>query len=82
MEKAETDAKTAYKVNNNGQDMPDDEIKEVRRAHKKRLKDQILAIEVLRRSDKKRYGNLLIEMGNDYVMGTNTLTLRKGNWNY
>ena len=71
MEKAETDANVAYQVNNNGQDMPDDKIKEVRRAHKKYLKDQILAMEVLQRSDKRRYGNLLIEMGNNYVMGQN-----------
>jgi hypothetical protein len=54
-----------------GTDMTDEEQKEQVRLIKKELREEIVATAILKRADKKRYGNLLIHMKNNYLMGNN-----------
>ena len=56
-------------VKENGREMSEDEAKDAKRVARKKLKEEILAIAVLKRADKKRYGNLLIHLSNSYLLG-------------
>eukprot|EP00557_Chaetoceros_sp_GSL56_P004583 CAMPEP_0176503500 /NCGR_PEP_ID=MMETSP0200_2-20121128/15397_1 /TAXON_ID=947934 /ORGANISM="Chaetoceros sp., Strain GSL56" /LENGTH=435 /DNA_ID=CAMNT_0017902797 /DNA_START=426 /DNA_END=1731 /DNA_ORIENTATION=- len=53
----------------NGVIMPDDMINEQTRIIKKQLREEIAATAIIKRADKKRYGNLQIQMKNSYLMG-------------
>ena len=47
------------------------EKNELKTIAKKSLKEQILAMAILKRADKRRYGNLKIGLKNDYLLGKN-----------
>lgn len=64
------EAMRAYKEENKVE-MPSDQQAEQTRVIKKQLKEEIMATAILRRVDKRRYGNLLINMKNNYLMGNN-----------
>lgn len=53
----------------NGLPMPDEVIQEQFRIIKKRLQEEIVATAIMKRADKKRYGNLQIQMKNNFLMG-------------
>eukprot|EP00557_Chaetoceros_sp_GSL56_P002970 CAMPEP_0176488714 /NCGR_PEP_ID=MMETSP0200_2-20121128/6868_1 /TAXON_ID=947934 /ORGANISM="Chaetoceros sp., Strain GSL56" /LENGTH=957 /DNA_ID=CAMNT_0017885739 /DNA_START=340 /DNA_END=3216 /DNA_ORIENTATION=- len=55
----------------NGMEMPDSMVCEQTRLIKKKLRDEIIATAILKRADKKRYGNLQIQMKNSFLMGNN-----------
>jgi hypothetical protein len=48
-----------------------EETEEINDLIKKALKEEILAIALLKRADKKRYGNLQIGLNNSYLLGHN-----------
>ena len=51
--------------------MPEDKVKEQKAIAKKDLKEGIVAMTVLKRADKGRYGNLQISLKNAYLLGGN-----------
>ena len=59
--------KTAYAVNNSGSIMPVDEEEEERRVQEDILKEEIAAMALIKRSDKIRYGSLLIQLKNGFL---------------
>jgi hypothetical protein len=70
LEKGLVEAKTQYQQRHSV-DMPEEESKEQVRLIKKKLREEIMATAILKRADKKRYGNLLIHIKNNYLMGNN-----------
>ena len=54
----------------NKKEMDADEEKETEVVETRKLKERILAMTVLKRTDKKRYGNLQIGLKNKYLLGT------------
>jgi hypothetical protein len=68
-------AKAKYSVVNVSDGTPgmmsDDQVKEQTAIAKKALKEEIVAMVVLKRADKKRYGNLQISLKNSYLLGKN-----------
>ena len=68
------DEKFTYGVANTSADstrttMPHDKVKEEKAVAKKDLKEEIVAMEILKRADKMRYGNLQISLKNSYLLG-------------
>jgi hypothetical protein len=59
----------ASSVEKTGTVLSANDKKEHIRLIKKRLREEIMATAILKRVDKKRYGNLLIHMKNNYLMG-------------
>jgi hypothetical protein len=55
--------------NLNNQTMPDEILLEQKRIIKKQLREEIITTAIIKRADKKRYGNLQIQMKNSYLMG-------------
>ena len=55
----------------NSRDMTDSEVDEARKLAKGVLKDEIVSMAVLKRADKKRYGNLQIGLKNSFLLGKN-----------
>ena len=49
----------------------EEEIKEKRRLIKKSIQDEILAMVIIKRADKRRFGNLQIELKNSFLLGKN-----------
>lgn len=68
MEKDLADVMEKYKAEYKD-DMPDEQQKEQSRIIRKKLREEIMAIAILKRADKRRFGNLLIHMKNNYLMG-------------
>jgi len=71
-----TSAKVRYSVVNDNADgtpaeMPEDQVKEHTAIAKKALKEEIVAMAVLKRADRKRYGNLQTGLKNSYLLGKN-----------
>jgi len=71
-----TSAKVRYTVVNDNADgtlaeMPADQVKEHTAIAKKALKEEIIAMAVLKRADRKRYGNLQTSLKNSYLLGKN-----------
>ena len=69
-------SKFTYGVANTSADgtgtlMTDDKIKEQKAIAKKDLKKKIIAMAVLKRADKRRYGNLHISLKNSYLLRKN-----------
>ena len=62
-------AKDLFKVENNGTEMPDDDLKEKKRLLKRGMKEYIVAMAVLKRADPNRYGALQQELRNDFLLG-------------
>ena len=56
---------------NKGSPADQSEKDELKTIEKKSLKEQILAMTILKRADKRRYGNLQIQLKNDYLLGKN-----------
>ena len=56
---------------NNGGPPSVEEEKEIKSMVTKALKEEILAMAMLKRADKKRFGNLQISLKNSYLLGTN-----------
>ena len=52
--------------------MPEDRIKEKKSIAKKYMKEEIVSMAVLKRADKRRYGNLQISLKNSYLLGINS----------
>ena len=55
----------------NSRDMDADEEAEAKKLARGVLKDEIIAMAILKRADKKRYGNLQIGLRNSYLLGKN-----------
>lgn len=55
----------------NGTIMADDMIEEQTKMLKKQLHEEIIATAIIKRADKRRYGNLQIQMKNNFLMGNN-----------
>ena len=51
--------------------MDEEEVKKAQKLAKRVLKDEIISMAILKRADKLRYGNLHINLKNDYVLGNN-----------
>ena len=51
--------------------LSDDELKHLKIITKRELKEEIVSMAVLKRADKKRYGNLQTSLKNSYLLGTN-----------
>jgi len=71
-----TNAKIRYSVVNDNAEgkpgvMPADQVKEHTAIAKKALKEEIVAMSVLKRADRKRYGNLQTSLKNSYLLGKN-----------
>jgi hypothetical protein len=71
-----TSAKARYGVANTNADgtpaaMPEAQVKEHTAIAKKALKEEIVAMAVLKRADRKRYGNLQTGLKNSYLLGKN-----------
>ena len=66
LDKAKDDYKTKHAT-----DMPDDEVKTTKARISRTLKDEILAMAILKRADKTRYGSLQVELRNSYLLGKN-----------
>ena len=69
-------AKARYGVANTNADgtpaaMPEAQVKEHTTIAKKALKEEIVAMAVLKRADRKRYGNLQTGLKNSYLLGKN-----------
>jgi hypothetical protein len=62
---------TAEHEKSKGSPLDNDETQEIKSNVKKALKEQILAMTILKRADKRRYGNLQIGLKNDYLLGKN-----------
>ena len=62
---------TAEYEKSKGSPIDKDETQEIKSNVKKSLKEQILAMAILKRADKRRYGNLQIGLKNDYLLGKN-----------
>ena len=58
----------SYRLDND-EDMDEARLADVRKVKKKVIKDEIAAITIIRRVDKKRFGNLLIGFENEYLKG-------------
>ena len=57
-----------------GTAMTEEEVKAKNSTEKKALKEEIVAMAVLKQADKRRYGNLQISLKNSYLMGKNNYT--------
>ena len=71
-----TSAKVRYTVVNDNADgtpaeMPADQVKEYTAIARKALKEEIVAMAVLKRADRKRYGSLQTSLKNSYLLGKN-----------
>ena len=51
--------------------IPDNEVKEKKAIAKEELKEEIVAMAVMKRADKRRYGNLQISLKFLYLLGGN-----------
>lgn len=64
------DHETDYKKTHGSELTQEERDKQVRLT-KKKLREEIMATAILKRADKRRYGNLLIHMKNNFLMGNN-----------
>jgi hypothetical protein len=69
-----TDAKVKFSIVSSAAGSPssvmsEDQVKEQRAILKRALKEEIVAMVVLKRADKKRYGNLQTSLKNSYLLG-------------
>ena len=51
--------------------MTEEEKKETGNIIRKQLQEEILAMTIIKRADKKRYGSLQISLKNNYLLGNN-----------
>ena len=58
-------------VADKGVTMTKDELMDAKRLVKKEIKEEVLAITILKRADKRRYGSLQIDLWNSYLLGHN-----------
>ena len=63
----------------NGKDMDTDTEKEMEVVEKRKLKERIMTMTVLKRADKKRFGNLQIGLKNKYLLGIDEYPTSIGN---
>ena len=49
----------------------DEELLELKKLEKKKIHDEIVAMALIKRSDKKRFGNLQIQLKNSFLLGKN-----------
>ena len=62
--------KTEYKKDK-GSDMSADDVTGLKKKVRKEIEGKILAMAIMKRADKKRFGNLQIKLKNDYLLGNN-----------